>query len=61
MFHMLGVPEKDMQMLLNYNAVRTSGSGTAAEAATASQELTSYLDKLVSSTPLTLHTDYARA
>lgn len=46
-FCMLGVPDKDMDLLMGMNAVRTSGSTTSAEAANASKELINYLDELV--------------
>lgn len=46
-FGMLGVPEKDMELLIGMNAVRTSGSTTSAQAANASKELTDYLEQLV--------------
>jgi len=48
-YSMLGIPTKDMDFLNSCNAVRTSGSTTSGEAATASKELTAYLDRLVSS------------
>lgn len=48
-FCMLGVPAKDMDLLMGMNAVRTSGSTTSAEAANASRDLTNYLDDLVKS------------
>eukprot|EP01032_Pedospumella_encystans_P015493 gene15493-17716_t len=47
MYRILGIPVKDMGYLSTCNAVRTNGSATAAQAATANQELVNYLTKLV--------------
>ncbi|KAJ3078019.1 hypothetical protein HK102_004794 [Quaeritorhiza haematococci] len=44
---MLGVPPQDMEHLIRQTAVRASGSSTAREASQASQELTTYIRKLV--------------
>lgn len=44
---MLGIPDADAENLITWNAVRTSGSSTAREAAEASQGLTEYLRELV--------------
>ncbi|KAI9873620.1 MAG: hypothetical protein M1830_010794 [Pleopsidium flavum] len=48
-YRILGIPNKDMDYLNSCNAVRTSGSTTSREAADASNELTAYLGRLVSS------------
>jgi hypothetical protein len=47
-YDILGIPAKDRHHLTMLSAVRTSGSATSAEAATASQDLTDYISTLVS-------------
>lgn len=46
-YTILGVPFEDLAYLTTQNAIRSNGSATAREASTASQELLSYLAKLV--------------
>ncbi|KAJ6440205.1 histidine kinase [Purpureocillium lavendulum] len=46
-YHILGVPAHDLEMLTNQNAIRTNGSATAREASAASQGLLDYLGSLV--------------
>ena len=48
-YHILGIPFSDYHFLSSNVAVRASASGTARDAATAQQELTHYMDKLVAS------------
>lgn len=47
-YDILGIPAKDRHHLTMLSAVRTSGSATSAEAATASKDLTDYISTLVS-------------
>jgi nitric oxide reductase len=58
MFHMLGIPEKDMPFLLTCNSIRTSASATATEAMTASSDLNVYLDRLVRQKEETASNDF---
>ncbi|KAL5360530.1 cytochrome P450 55A2 [Aspergillus floccosus] len=46
-YHILGVPTEDMDYLTQKNAVRSSGSSTAAAAQDANEELLAYLGSLV--------------
>lgn len=46
-YTILGVPFTDLNYLTTQNAIRTNGSSTAREAATANRELLDYLAKLV--------------
>ncbi|KAH8925280.1 cytochrome P450, partial [Atractiella rhizophila] len=46
-YGILGVPFKDLEYLTQQNAIRSNGSGTAAEAQAANQELLDYLANLV--------------
>ncbi|KAF4415320.1 cytochrome P450 55A3 [Fusarium acutatum] len=46
-YTILGVPFEDLEYLTEQNAIRSSGSGTAQEAAAANQELLDYLAELV--------------
>lgn len=46
-YGILGVPFEDLPALTNFAAIRSNGSATAREAATANQELLDYLARLV--------------
>ncbi|GES63841.1 cytochrome P450 55A3 [Aspergillus terreus] len=46
-YHIIGVPTEDMDYLTQKNAVRSSGSSTAAAAQNANEELLAYLGSLV--------------
>lgn len=46
-YQLLGIPFEDYHMLSNNVAVRASGSSTARDAAAAQEQLTRYMDKLV--------------
>ncbi|KPM41930.1 Cytochrome P450 55A3 [Neonectria ditissima] len=46
-YTILGVPFEDLEYLTQQNAIRSNGSGTAQEAASANQELLNYLANLV--------------